>query len=96
MILTGKQEKVEALTEAMELLGQAEELIRSVGSANLNAYAADQINASERVMGEQVFQTVERAKKELERSCPECGSDRCEEVMPGVFACAECETEWRA
>jgi len=96
MILAEKQEKIEALEEAMELLGQAEELIRSVDSRNLNAYAADQINASERVMGEQVFQVVEKAKEALERTCPECGSDRCEEMKPGLFACAVCNTEWRA
>ena len=96
--MTSKEDKKAALAEAMEHLAEAERVIRWVGDANLNAYAADQINATGTVMGQQVYQVVEKALKELQQgACPECGTEgRSEEVRPGLYACAECDHEWRA
>jgi len=89
------EEKLEALNEALELLGQAEELIRSVEDSHLNAYAADQINAQERVLGKQVFQVVQEAIQDLENSvCPKCGSANVDRVQRNAFGCMDCEHEW--
>jgi len=60
------EDRIVALTEAMELLGEVEDLVRSVGDTSLNAYVADHINAQDEVMGEQMFQTIEKARNELE------------------------------
>ena len=59
------EDRIVALTEAMELLGEVEDLVRSVGDTSLNAYVADHINAQDEMMGEQMFQTIEKVRNEL-------------------------------
>jgi hypothetical protein len=62
-----REEKREILEEAMDFLARAEELVRSVDDPYLDAYVADQINATETVMGEQLYQTLQNAVNELEK-----------------------------
>jgi hypothetical protein len=48
------------ISEALEKLAEAEELVRSLRDPYLDAYVADQINAEGLVLGDGLFQILEK------------------------------------
>lgn len=61
-----RQDKEDALTEALSHLEQAEALIRKTGDQSLIAYTADQIDSSHQMLGNGIYQLVEQYRDNLQ------------------------------